>query len=190
MDIAYIPLEGRFLRLEPLAAPHKEGLRAALDCDPETWAIYPVNGRGADFDTLWNAMGKRMAYAVRRRKDARIVGMSSYFRDPGGEHSVEIGATFLQLDARGGPTNPEMKLLMLAHAFASGALRVGFRVDVRNARSQAAVLKLGAKKEGVLRKDRRTWTGHVRDTAIFSILDSEWTKIRSQLESRLSRYPA
>ncbi len=189
MDIAYIPLEGRFLRLEPLASPHKEALRAALDCDPDTCNIHPVNGRGADFYILWEAMGKRMAYVVRRPKDDRIVGMSSYFRDPGGERSVEIGATFLHVDARGDPTNPEMKLLMLSHAFSSGALRVGFRVDVRNTRSQAAVLKLGAKKEGVLRKDRRTWTGHVRDTAIFSILDGEWPEIRSRLEARLGTYP-
>ena len=79
----------------------------------------------------------------------------------------------LQERARGGPINAEAKLLMLDHAFSSGAVGVQFRVDTRNLRSQAAVTKLGAVQEGVLRKDRRTWTGYIRDTVHFSNLHHE-----------------
>jgi RimJ/RimL family protein N-acetyltransferase len=75
---------------------------------------------------------------------------------------------------------------MLGHAFDSGAVRVQFKVDMRNERSQAAVAKLGAVREGVLRREARTWTGHVRDTVVFSILDSEWPAVRLRLEQRLA----
>jgi N-acetyltransferase len=99
---------------------------------------------------------------------------------------VEIGATFLRPDVRASPVNPEAKILMLSHAFDSGAVRVQFKVDMRNERSQAAVAKLGAVKEGVLRRDTRTWTGHIRDTVVFSILDSEWPAVKLRLEQRLA----
>jgi RimJ/RimL family protein N-acetyltransferase len=75
---------------------------------------------------------------------------------------------------------------MLAHAFEAGAIRVEFVVDVRNARSQAAVEKLGATREGVLRNHKITWTGYVRDSAIFSITDYEWPAVRQRLDFRLS----
>jgi RimJ/RimL family protein N-acetyltransferase len=100
-------------------------------------------------------------------------------------HGLEIGSTFLHPDARSGPVNPEAKRLMLNHAFENGAVRVEFRVDIRNARSQSAVLKLGAEKEGVLRANMITWTGHVRDTAVFSIIDSDWPAIQERLDFRL-----
>jgi N-acetyltransferase len=102
---------------------------------------------------------------------------------------VEIGATFLNPDVRAGAVNPEAKLLMLGHAFNSGAVRVQFTVDTRNERSQAAVAKLGAVREGVLRRDKRTWTGYIRDTVVFSIIDSEWPEVRIRLEQRLAGGP-
>ena len=76
---------------------------------------------------------------------------------------------------------------MLRHAFNAGAVRVQFTVDVRNERSQSAVAKLGAVREGVLRRDTRTWTGHMRDTVVFSILDNEWPTVKLQLEQRLAK---
>lgn len=79
---------------------------------------------------------------------------------------------------------------MLDHAFSNGAARVQFRVDTRNQRSQAAVMKLGAVREGVLRRDRLTWTGYLRDTVYFSILDREWPEVRLRLESRLAAFAA
>jgi len=76
-------------------------------------------------------------------------------------------------------------LLMLDHAFHCGAARVQFKVDTRNARSQAAVAKLGAVREGVLRRDRLTWTGYIRDIVVFSILDHEWPQLKPRLQARV-----
>jgi N-acetyltransferase len=161
MNIPFQPLEGRFVRLEPFAPELKSEVRAAIDCDPETWAIMPTNPMGERFEEYWSVacsapLTERMAYAIRRLSDRRVVGMSSYYTGLAGQGGVEIGASFLHPDVRGGTVNPEAKLLMLDHAFASGAVRVQFKVDTRNQRSQAAVAKLGAVKEGILRRDRLT----------------------------------
>ena len=194
MNLPPVPLQGRFVRLEPLVEAHREALAAALDCDPETWNIYPVNGQREAFPAFWRsvtddqAAGLRRAYAVRRLADDEVVGLTCFLALGTSERTVEIGATFLRLDARGGPVNPEMKRLMLAHAFEHGALRVAFQIDARNLRSQAAVAKLGAVREGVLRRNQRTWTGHVRDTVVFSILDEEWPAVRERLDARLETF--
>ena len=191
MDIGFHALEGRFVRLEPLALAHKEEVRAALDCDPAAWSILLVNPMGAGFEDYWSAnygaaAAERLPYVIRRLSDGRVVGMSTYFTASAKHGGVEIGATFLRPEVRSGAVNPETKLLMLGHAFGSGAVRVAFKVDARNARSQAAVAKLGAVREGVLRRDMRTWTGHVRDTVVFSVLDSEWPAVRLRLQQRLA----
>ena len=186
------PLEGAHVRLDLLGADNHEALRAALNCDPDTWEIMSGNGCGDGFDEFWamltgeSARGERIAYAIVRRDDGRVVGTSSLMHIDRQNHGVEIGTTFLHPDVRAGLVNPESKRLLLAHAFASGAIRVEFMVDIRNARSQAAVLKLGATKEGVLRSNRITWTGHVRDTAVFSIIDTDWPAVRERLDFRLT----
>ncbi len=113
--------------------------------------------------------------------------MSTYYTGLLSQGGVEIGTSFLHPDVRSGPANPEAKLLMLEHAFHCGAVRVQFRVDTRNRRSQAAVAKLGAVREGVLRRDRLTWTGYIRDTVVFSILDGEWPRVKAQLQARVDR---
>jgi RimJ/RimL family protein N-acetyltransferase len=191
MDIGFHPIEGRFVRMEPLMPRHKEELRAAIDCDPASWSIMLVNPVGAAFEDYWSAscgapLTERLPYAIRRLSDDRVVGTSSYFMASAKHGGVEIGATFLRPDVRAGPVNPESKLLMLGHAFDCGAVRVQFKVDLRNERSQAAVAKLGAVREGVLRREARTWTGHVRDTVVFSILDREWPAVRLRLQQRLA----
>jgi N-acetyltransferase len=191
MNIDFRPLEGRFVRMEPLTPEHKEEIRAAVDCDDASWSIMLVNPMGARFEEYWSAsssvpLTERMPYAIRRLSDGRVVGTSAYVRPSATHGGVEIGGTFLSPDVRAGAVNPESKILMLGHAFESGAVRVQFKIDSRNARSQAAVAKLGAVKEGVLRRDMRTWTGHIRDTVVFSILDSEWPKVRLGLERRLA----
>jgi N-acetyltransferase len=193
MELEFKPLKGRFVSLEPFEERLKEEVRAAINCDPETWAIMPINPMGERFEDYWSiACGapsnERMAYAIRRRSDQRVVGMSSYYTSLATQGGIEIGTSFLHPDARGGPVNPEAKFLMLGHAFASGAVRVQFRVDTRNQRSQAAVAKLGAVREGVLRRDRLTWTGYIRDTVYFSILDDEWSAAKLRLEQRLAKF--
>lgn len=195
MNLEHIPLTGGFLRLQPFAPDLKDEVRAAVDCDPETWAIMPVNPMGDGFDVYWSAAcgappNQRMAYAIRRRSDDRVIGMSTYYTELLSQGGVSIGTSFLHPDARGGVANPEAKLLMLDHAFNCGAARVQFKVDTRNRRSQAAVAKLGAVREGVLRRDRLTWTGYIRDTVVFSILDHEWPQLKRLLQARVESFAA
>jgi N-acetyltransferase len=195
VNLEYIPLTGRFLRLQPFAPDLKAEVRAAVDCDPDTWAIMPVNPMGDGFDVYWSAAcgappSQRMAYAIRRHGDDRVIGMSTYYTELLSQGGVSIGTSFLHPDARGGVANPEAKLLMLGHAFDCGAVRVQFKVDTRNRRSQAAVAKLGAVREGVLRRDRLTWTGYIRDTVVFSILDHEWPQLKARLKARVESFAA
>jgi N-acetyltransferase len=193
MELAFKPLQGRFVCLEPFAPALKEEVRAAVDCNPETWEIMAACAMGDRFAEFWSTAcsapaSERLPYAVRRLADRRVVGMSSMYLALASQGTVEIGSTFLQPDARGGPINAETKLLMIGHAFGAGAVRVQFRVDTRNLRSQAAVAKLGAVREGVLRHDRLTWNGFLRDTVFFSILDSEWPGVKLRLQERVRSF--
>ena len=187
------PLDGRFVRLEPLAETHREPLRAAAEADPAIWEIYPYSMAGEGFDPYWDRSMRRIEtgdaviYAV--LKDGVLVGVSGLGPDRVNA-TTEIGGTYLHPAVRGGPVNPESKRLMLAHAFESGARRVQFRVDALNRRSAAAMRKLGAVQDGVLRQDLVTWTGRVRDTIIFSILAEEWPGVRDGLDQRLAGFGA
>jgi N-acetyltransferase len=186
-------LKGRHVRLEPITEDHKQEMRGAIDCDPDAWEIMSVNGCGEGFEEWWasaisgaTSRGERIVYAIRQIEDGRVVGTSSFMNLRPAHKGLEIGSTFLHPSVRAGPVNPESKLLMLSHAFKAGVIRVEFMIDIRNARSQAAVLKLGAEKEGVLRSHKITWTGYVRDTAVFSITDYDWPAVRERLEYRLA----
>lgn len=196
LELAPAALAGRWVRLELLTKKLKEEMREALNQDPKAWAIMAVSAYGERFEDWWEAAlkektkGERIPYAVRRMTDGTVVGTTSFMNIRPRHRGVEIGATFVAPDARRSAVNSEAKLLMLRHAFESGAVRVEFRVDTRNTVSQTAVERMGAKREGVLRRDRLTWTGFMRDTAVFSILDREWPAARSRLEGRLRAYVA
>jgi RimJ/RimL family protein N-acetyltransferase len=194
MSLEPLPLEGRFVRLEPLAPHMKAELSDAIAGHPEDWAIMASNGGGDAYDAYWDAalrdmaQGRRIAFAIRSRSDGRIVGTTSYL-DPNPRHRrVEIGSTFVSPEARAREVNPDCKLTLLAYAFSRGAHRVEFMVDQVNARSQAAVLKLGAQRDGVLRRNMVTWTGRVRDTGVFSITDLDWPAVQARLEARLAAF--
>jgi RimJ/RimL family protein N-acetyltransferase len=186
-------LEDAHVRLEPMAQAHREDLRAACDADQDVWtALYPYSMAGEHFDPTWTRImgdietGRTIAFAV--MTDDRCGGITCYSGMDAANDVVEIGGTYYRPDLRGGPVNPAAKRLMLGHAFASGARRVVFRVDAINARSRAAVLKLGAIQDGILRQDRVAWTGRIRDTVIFSILADEWPAVREGLDARLARF--
>lgn len=185
-------LENAFVRLEPFSDANREGVRAALDADPAIWDLMPVNGGGEGFGAWWDkalADEKRIGHAVVRLSDGEVVGTSSYLNIHQDFGVVEIGWTFYRADVRGGLVNPACKRLMIGNAFEAGARRVGFMVDTRNQHSQSAVLKLGAVREGVIRDHMVTWTGHVRSTAVFSILKGEWPAVREGLDARLTAGP-
>ncbi len=193
MKLEQAVLENAFVRLEPLAERHKEGLRAACAADREVWLkLYPFSMLDEHFEPVWERMiqGRLLhfsrCYAVLRQ--GRVVGMSSFLDIDERNATLEIGGTYYEPAARGGAVNPATKRLMMAHAFDSGAGRVQLKVDALNARSRAAVLKLGAVQEGVLRRDRVTWTGRLRDTVVFSVLDHEWPTVRAGLDARLATF--
>jgi RimJ/RimL family protein N-acetyltransferase len=161
--------------LEPLAEAHREPLRAACAADPDIWQMYLVSWFGDHFDASFDDAVEnpgRVAFAA--FAGGVLIGMSGYTVIVPNHAALEIGMTYLAPEARGTGINRRFKNLLLANAFAASFTRAEFRVDTRNARSQAAMAKLGAVREGVLRRNQVTWTGHARDTVIFSVLADEW----------------
>jgi RimJ/RimL family protein N-acetyltransferase len=183
-------LTGVHVRLEPLRQEHRAQMQVVLGSDPENWSLQSVSAIGPHFENYWRMMSEtphRITLAAFHQQSGEMAGTSS-FCDINPQHrSLEIGYTWFRPKHRGTLINPETKLLMLGEAFAAGAMRVQFSVSAANARSQVAMLKLGAKKEGVLRRHRITWTGASRDTMLFSILAEEWEEVREALRRRLEQ---
>ena len=132
--------------------------------------------------------GSRIPYAVHDAASGRIIGTTSLYEIKPDYRRCEIGSTFYRPEARGGAINPACKRLLLSHAFDAGAVRVEIITDAVNAQSQAAILKLGAKAEGILRKHKITWTGRARDTAMFAVIEDDWPEVREALDRRLAAF--
>ena len=169
------PMTGHGCRAEPFGAIHHEALKAACAEDREIWEIYANNFGPEGFD---DSIHRYTSNPSNRTfvlfEDEELAGMSSYLGIDPNRQVLEIGGTYYRPKFRGTGFNRRVKDMMLRRAFDGGIRRVEFRVDVRNTRSQAAMKKLGAVREGVIRADRITWTGHVRDTVLFAILKDEW----------------
>ncbi|MBU6269235.1 MAG: GNAT family N-acetyltransferase [Sphingomonadales bacterium] len=171
------PMADGELALEPLAEAHREGLRACCRADDPVWEIYSVDLTGDAFDPGFAAMlGDPARHVFAVVCAGEVVGMTAFLHIVPARQTLELGGTFMAPQVRGSGLNARVKALMLGRAFACGVRRIEFRIDERNARSQRAVAKLGAVKEGTLRAERVTWTGHVRDTALWSILADEVTQ--------------
>lgn len=168
-------MTGEGCRAEPFGEQYREGLRSACAEDREIWQLY-ANDFGPDgFDDsidFYASNPKNRAFVLFDGED--LAGMSSFLGIDEARHVLEIGGTYYRPHLRGTGFNQRVKDMMLKRAFDCGIRRVEFRVDSRNERSQAAMAKIGGMREGVLRADRITWTGHVRDTVLFSILKEEW----------------
>ena len=194
MEFAVPILAGRFVRLEPLAEEHRAGLRSAAD-DDRVWEHMTVLGRGAEFDSVFDDalaqrdLGKRVPFAVRLLATKELVGATGFI-DPTPAHKrVEIGWTWYRVDQWATAVNPECKLLLLAHAFETlGFNRVSFVTDLRNSRSQAAIARLGAVREGIMRSHAITRGGRVRDSVLFAITAAEWPTVKEQLSRRLASF--
>jgi len=184
-------LRGRHVRLVALAPEHAERLVPIIDLEHFKYflAVRPFSAdlEGAQtYVTLMLQERNVMPFVVEELTTGRLVGMSSYMdiREP--HRALEIGMTWIAPEVRGTFVNPEMKYLMLRHAFEEfGAIRVQLKTDGRNLHSQAAIGKLGAKYEGTWRKHGIQPNGFVRDTVMFSILDDEWPDVKAGLETRL-----
>jgi N-acetyltransferase len=195
MELPYVTLEDEFVQLAPLTESHREGLRAACAADQRVWAeLYPFSMLDEHFNPAFERLiGYRDAGTWQPRAviaGGEVVGMSSYLQIDLVNDALEVGGTYYRPDVRGGALNPAAKRLLMTHAFDQGARRVQYCVDAINARSRAAVLKLGAVQEGIIRHNRVTWTGRLRDTVVFSILAAEWPAVREGLDRRLEDFRA
>jgi RimJ/RimL family protein N-acetyltransferase len=169
------PMTGAACRAELFAEEHREPLKAACSEDPDIWQIYANNFGPDGFDAsidLYRSSSRNRTFVLFDHDE--LAGMSSFLGIDAYRQVLEIGGTYYRPHLRGTGFNRRVKDMMLERAFGCGIRRVEFRVDRRNGRSQAAMKKLGAVREGVLRADRITWTGHVRDTVLFAILKDEW----------------
>lgn len=188
MNLSATTLRGRFVQLVPVEAQHRTEM-AEPASDSRIWENTPL-GPSFDhyFDTLLKlrADGRQIPYAVRWIQTNTIIGGSRFMDIVPEHHRLEIGSTWYHPDYWGGPANAEAKLLLLTHAFErAGAFRVQLLTDQRNAHSQAAIAKLGAQREGIVRSHMLVTGGRRRDSVMYSIVLEEWPAIKARLEERL-----
>ena len=187
-------LEGSIVVLEPLREDHVEPLWEAAQA-PEIWAWLAHLGESRELFDRWFEMsveaavaGSEGPFATRSMDSGAIVGSSRYLNVRPADRVVEIGWTWLHPSAWRSGANLEAKLLMMRHAFETlGCVRVEFKTDARNERSRAALTALPAQLEGVMRNHMIVPDVGLRDSAYFSVIDSEWPEVRANLERRLQR---
>jgi len=189
-----LTLEGSVVRLEPVRRNHADLFWDVAKNNLEDifrWIPYAMRSR-EDFEKLIDKAfaeqerGESVAFATIDRSSGRTIGSTRFMNIDRVNKRVEIGSTWIAPAWQRTAVNTEAKFLMLRHAFEVwGCIRVELKTDGLNQRSRNAILRIGAKEEGILRRHLVTWTGRVRDTVYFSILDSEWPEVKAKLEARL-----
>lgn len=194
-----ITLEGSVVRLEPLRPDHTEDFwNVAKDAlgNIFEWIPYRLQSR-EDFQRLVEKAfaeqqrGDSVVFATVEKSSGRVIGSTRFMNIDRANRRVEIGSTWIAPPWQRTAVNTEAKYLMLRHAFEVWkCFRVELKTDALNRRSRNAILRIGAKEEGTLRRHVLTWTGRVRDSVYFSILDSEWPEVKAKLEAMLARKSA
>jgi N-acetyltransferase len=188
-----LTLEGAVVRLEPIRREHAELFwQAAKDSlDIFQWIPYSMKVP-EDFDRLVEKAlaeqerGESVVFATIKRASGRVIGSTRFMNIDRVNRRVEIGSTWIAPAWQRTAVNTEAKYLMLRHAFEVWqCFRVELKTDAMNQKSRNAILRIGAKEEGTLRKHVLTWTGRVRDSVYFSILDTEWPEVKAKLGTRL-----
>jgi RimJ/RimL family protein N-acetyltransferase len=186
-----VVLDGKFVRLEPLEERHRALIKPAAQ-HPEIFTV-TASAYGVLYDPYIDGALKRSdgshetAFVVWHKELGRHVGMTRYLNIEAGHKRLEIGSTWYEPAVWAGKVNPECKYLLMRHAFETLKFhRVEYKTDARNARSRAAILKLGARQEGILAKHMVMADGHIRDSVIFSIVDDDWPRVKAGLETRLA----
>ena len=189
-----LTLEGSFIRLEPIRPDHAELFWEVSKADLEDifrWIPYSMKTR-EDFERLIDKAfteqerAESIVFVTVERKSGRTVGSTRFMNIDRANRRVEIGSTWIAPAWQRTPVNTEAKYLMLRHAFEVwGCVRVELKTDALNQKSRNAILRIGAKEEGTLRRHVVTWTGRIRDSVYFSILDDEWPEVKTKLEARL-----
>ena len=187
-----VVLTGRFIRLEPLTLAHHDGMcEVGLDEDLWRWIPTQVHSREDMLKYIqtalqWQSDGSALPFANIDLASNRLAGCTRYMNIDKVNHHVEIGATWVARPWQRTAVNTEAKYLMMRHAFETlGCLRVELKTDELNARSRAAILRLGAKEEGVFRNHVICDTGRIRNSAWYSVIDSEWPAVKASLEEKL-----
>jgi N-acetyltransferase len=190
-----VTLEGPLVRLEPIRRDHAELFWDVAKNDLEDifrWIPYSMKTRD-DFRTLIDKAlaeqerGESVVFATLERSSGRTIGSTRFMNIDRANRRVEIGSTWIAPAWQRTGVNTEAKYLMLRHAFEVwGCIRVELKTDALNQKSRNAILRIGAKEEGTLRRHLVTWTGRVRDTVYFSILDSEWSEVKIRFENKLN----
>ena len=188
-----VTLRGEHVTLEPLGNEHLHAIEAAA-ADGELWNLWytsvPAPDKTHDWLAAALAMRERdgaLPFAVRANATGDVVGSTRYFHVDAGNRRLEIGHTWYAQRAQRTAVNTECKLLLLAHAFETlRCIAVEFRTHWFNHASRAAILRLGAKQDGVLRNHQLLQDGSRRDTVVFSIIDGEWPAVKRHLQHQLS----
>jgi len=191
-----ITLEGSVVRLEPLRRDHAELFWEAAKDDLDDifqWIPYRMKSE-EDFQLVVDKAfgeqqrGESVVFATVERSSGKVIGSTRFMNIDRANRRVEIGSTWIVPPWQRSAVNTEAKYLMLRHAFEVWkCFRVELKTDALNQKSRNAILRIGAKEEGTLRRHVITWTGRVRDSVYFSILDSEWPEVKAGLEQMLIR---
>lgn len=193
MDFKPIVLEGRVARLEPLSLEHAQALAEAGTQELFVYHFPPPEFTPAGFGLLIQYLKSAPGFcpfAIVPLATGRAAGVTCYLDIRPEHRGVEIGFTWLAKSLHGSLVNPECKYLLFRHAFdEQGAIRVQLKTDLRNLQSQRAIEKLGAVKEGVLRKHMIRPDGYQRDSVMYSVTTDEWPGVRERLEARLGYVP-
>jgi len=194
MHVNPVTLEGNHVRLEPLSLDHLDAL-TAVGLDPELWKFTTVNIRNRDEMRAYieealqlSAAGSVLAFATRDKKSNTIVGSTRLADIQPHHRTMEIGWTWIARSHQRTAVNTEAKYLMLRHAFEQmDARRVMLKTDETNVKSRAAIARIGAKQEGILRNHMLVWGGRNRNSVIFSIVAEEWPEAKRNLEAKLAQ---
>ena len=194
MDIKPITLEGKYIRLEPLSMAHLPDL-CEVGLDPELWrwttsiARTPEELRSYVRSALAEQVhGRALPFAIIEKSSGTAIGSTRFGNIEHEHHRLEIGWTWVGRHWQKTPVNTEAKYLLLKHAFeALGAIRVEFKTDSLNEASRAALLRIGAREEGTFRNHMLTYTGRIRHSVYFSIINIEWPQVKARLEELLRR---
>ena len=192
VEVSPVTLAGQHVRLEPLSLAHEPALISAAS-DGKLWktkvTIIPEPSGMNDYIQAaldGQAAGKELPFVIIGKASDQVVGTTRFYEIRPYDRAAAIGYTWLRKSAQRTAVNTESKLLLLTHAFEHWRCnRVELITDVLNEQSRAAILRLGAKQEGILRKHLILPSGRIRDSVVFSIIDSEWPEVKARLVSRL-----
>jgi RimJ/RimL family protein N-acetyltransferase len=192
MKVEPVVLEGRHVRLEPLSQGH-HGALCEVGLDEELWRWIPVPVRTTAEMTAYietalkeQEGGTSLPFALVEKSTGRAIGSTRYGNIDKAHRRVEIGWTWVARAWQRTAVNTEAKYVLLRHAFETlGCIRVELKTDSLNQRSREAILRIGAREEGIFRNHMITASGRIRHTVYFSIVDSEWPEVKSRLEAKL-----